>query len=153
MSLWLLENAAGIVDIEILQLWTLTGIHRLMLGEKGQDCNMVCASAGLSCSNRDFPNRVLNGPNVMPALVRVLGIECTGFGGSTDGQFGDDTFCPFVITSNSYDSMGLVTDTSDDCYYGPQEVNSGLLLSAVMSTCSSYPYSYARLCHCSNGGA
>jgi len=28
VSLWLLENVAGIVDIEILQLWTLTGIHR-----------------------------------------------------------------------------------------------------------------------------
>ena len=151
VSLWLLENVAGIVDIETLQRWTLTGIDRLVLGEEGQNCNSVCASAGLSCSDTAFPYRVLNAPTVMPALARVLGIECD----SSYSRVYDDLalFNPCIQTSYNYDSMGIVTSTTYHCYYGFREVYPGSSISAVIPTCSASNQYHERLCPCGIGGA
>jgi len=151
VSLWLLENLVGIVNIETLQRWTLTGIDRLVLGKNGQNCNSVCASAGLSCSDTTFPYRVLNDPTVLPALGRVLGIECAW------GSFArpDWLITPWIRTNYHHDSMGIVTSTTYSCYYGFREANPGSSLTAFIPTCSASVGNlvHERLCPCSIGGA
>jgi len=147
VSLWLLENLAGIVNIETLQRWTLTGIDRLVLGKNGQNCNSVCASAGLSCSDTTFPYRVLNDPTVLPALGRVLGIEC-----AWSFQL-NWLINPWIRTYYHHDSMGIVTSTTYSCYYGFREANP--VVTAFIPTCSANVGGlvYERLCPCSIGGA